>query len=120
MLTRRKLLESSGLAIGVGLLPLTAPALLTGREEQTNLLYLNLNESAFGPSPRALDAIRQGLALVSRYADAASAAAFTEQIAAREKVPAEQIVLGEVLDVLGTYFAAQGGAGGEFLYSSPG
>ena len=120
MLTRRKLLKSSGLTVGAGLLPPLAKALSTPAKAPSQLIYLNLNESPYGPSPRALEAVQQGLTTLSRYADASSAAAFTEQIATRERVAPEQIVLGEVLDVLGTYFAARGGAGGEFLYSSPG
>ena len=120
MFTRRTLLKSSGLAIGAGLLPLGATAPPIGDGDQAPSLYLNLNESAFGPSPRAVEAVRQNLGRLNRYADAASAAALTEQIAAKEGVPAEQIVLGEVLDTLGSYFAARGGPGGEFLYSSPG
>jgi len=119
MMTRRNLLKTSGLAIGAGFLPAAAsiPAIV---EPHGGLLYLNLNESAFGPSPKAVAAAQQALARVNRYADAISAAALTEQIAAREKVSAEQIVLGEVLDALGTYYAGKGGLGGEFLYSSPG
>jgi histidinol-phosphate aminotransferase len=119
MMTRRNLLKSSGLAIGAGFLP-AAASLAGPMDPQGELLYLNLNESAFGPSPRAVAAVQQALARVNRYADAISAAALTEQIAAREKVSAEQIVLGEVLDALGTYYAGKGGPGGEFLYSSPG
>ena len=120
MLTRRNLLKSSSLAIGAGLLPLSTTASAVVGNETATLLHLNLNESAFGPSPRALEAVQRLLPQVSRYADAALADSLTEQIAAREQVPAEQIVLGEVLDALGTYFAAKGGPGGEFLYSSPG
>jgi histidinol-phosphate aminotransferase len=120
MLTRRNLLKSSGLAVGAGLLPIEATALPDGENPRSSLLYLNLNESAFGPSPRALEAAKQALTNANRYADATQAKGLTEQIAAREKVPAEQIVLGEVLDVLGSFYAAKGGPGGEFLYSSPG
>ena len=121
MLTRRALLKSSSLALGAGLLsPPNAMALPAVDGDHGRLLYLNLNESAFGPSPHAVEAARQGLGRLNRYADAVSAAELREQIAAKEGVPAEQIVLGEVLDALGSYFAAKGGPGGEFLYSSPG
>jgi histidinol-phosphate aminotransferase len=121
MLTRRTLLRSSSLAIGAGLLPAShAPARPASAGDQSKLLYLNLNESAFGPSPRAVEAVNQELGRLSRYADAVAAAELTEQIAAKEGVPAEQIVLGEVLAILGSYFAGKGGPGGEFLYSSPG
>ena len=43
----------------------------------------------------------------------------TKTIAAREGIAAEQIVLGEILDVLGLYLSAHGGPGGEFIYSEP-
>jgi histidinol-phosphate aminotransferase len=120
MLTRRTLLTSSGLAIGASLLAHEATALPSSASDRSSLLYLNLNESAFGPSPHAVEAIRSEMVRLNRYADVAAATSLTEQIAAKEKVAAEQIVLGEVLGTLGSYFAAQGGPGGEFLYSSPG
>ncbi len=41
-------------------------------------------------------------------------------IAAREGVPKEQIILGEILEPLGTHLSLQGGPGGEFIYSDPG
>ena len=41
-------------------------------------------------------------------------------IAAREAVPKEQIILGEILEPLGTHLSLQGGPGGEFIYSDPG
>lgn len=65
-----------------------------------------------------MEAVRQSFGRLNLYADAASAAALTEQITAKERVSAEQVVLGEVLDALGTYFAAKGEV--SFFYSSPG
>jgi histidinol-phosphate aminotransferase len=41
-------------------------------------------------------------------------------IAAREGVAPEQIILGEILEPLGTHLSLQGGPGGEFIYSDPG
>jgi histidinol-phosphate aminotransferase len=41
-------------------------------------------------------------------------------IAARERVLPEQVILGDVLDALGQYLAQSGGPGGEFVYSNPG
>jgi histidinol-phosphate aminotransferase len=35
-------------------------------------------------------------------------------------VAADQIVLGEILHILGLFLAAEGGPGGEFIYSAPG
>jgi histidinol-phosphate aminotransferase len=43
-----------------------------------------------------------------------------EAIAAREAVPKDQIILGEILEPLGVHLSLQGGPGGEFVYSDPG
>jgi histidinol-phosphate aminotransferase len=78
-----------------------------------DLIYLNLNENAFGPSLRVPYAIQGELSRVSRYADASSAQVFADQIAAYERVPVDQIVLGEILGALGLYLGSKGGPGGE-------
>eukprot|EP01035_Chromulina_nebulosa_P010987 gene10987-14708_t len=71
----------------------------------------------------ALDAVNKaceadvGEAATVSYA---ASSALAKQIAAFEGVAPEQIVLGEILDVLGLYLSAQGGPGGEFIYSEPG
>jgi histidinol-phosphate aminotransferase len=83
-------------------------------------IRLSLNENPFGPSPLALQAIKANLADLSRYANEEEIAALTTTISQRENVAAEQIVLGEILDVLGLYLSARGGPGGEFIYSEPG
>jgi len=44
----------------------------------------------------------------------------TKIIAAREIVPDEQIILGEILAPLGLQLALNGPTGGEFIYSAPG
>lgn len=80
---------------------------------------LSLNENAFGCSALAIEAIRRELADLSRYTES-EADALTAQIAAKEGVSANQIVLGEVLSALGVQLGLDGGAGGEFLYSQPG
>jgi histidinol-phosphate aminotransferase len=118
-LTRRSLIKTSSLTIGATLLPLHAFPSVTESPAQ-NLIHLNLNENAFGPSPSIVPAIQRELPLLSRYADAASARALAEQIAAYERVPVEQVVLGEILGALGLYLGSQGGPGGEFVYSTPG
>ena len=41
-------------------------------------------------------------------------------IADREGVPKDHIILGEILEPLGTHLSLQGGPGGEFIYSDPG
>jgi histidinol-phosphate aminotransferase len=123
-LNRRSLLKASGLALGASILsPLTAlpeevPA--APRESTTLLLRLSLNENPYGPSPHVAEAIHQELARLNRYADADAAQRFAEQIAAHERVPVEQVVLGEILGLLGILLASEGGPGSEFLYSTPG
>ena len=87
---------------------------------QSNVVHLNLNENAYGPSSKVLDAITRELTRINRYGDAHVAEQLTEQIAAFEKLPVEQVLLGEILGVLGPHLGGQGGPGGEFVYSSPG
>jgi histidinol-phosphate aminotransferase len=48
------------------------------------------------------------------------ARALEQQIADREGVLPDQIILGEILDSLGLQLALNGGTGGEFIYSEPG
>jgi histidinol-phosphate aminotransferase len=83
------------------------------------LVRLSLNENPFGPAPSVAAAIERELANLSRYTDAA----FDELlslIAAKEGVPRDQIILGEILEPLGNHLGLQGGPGGEFIYSDPG
>jgi aminotransferase class I and II len=57
----------------------------------------------------------RGFVVISDRADL-----LTKAIAARERVPEEQIVLGEILGQLGFLLALTGPVGGEFIYSAPG
>jgi Histidinol-phosphate/aromatic aminotransferase and cobyric acid decarboxylase len=82
-------------------------------------IRLSLNENAFGPSPRALTAIRNELVRAWRYSGD-EVAQLESKIAAREGVSPDQIVIGEILDALGLHLALDGGPGGEFIYSEPG
>jgi histidinol-phosphate aminotransferase len=77
---------------------------------------LSLNENAFGCSPRVGKAIRNSLGTLNRYTERA-ADVLTEQIAAQESVPPDQVLLGSVLAPLGTQL---GLTGGELIYSVPG
>jgi histidinol-phosphate aminotransferase len=79
-----------------------------------------LNENPYGPSPLVAEAIHREFNRLDRYADADAARELAEQIAAYERVPYEQVVLGEILGLLGIYLASEGGPGSEFLYSTPG
>jgi histidinol-phosphate aminotransferase len=82
-------------------------------------IRLSLNENPFGPSPRAVDAIRADLDGLSSYTGD-TLAELTTLISQRERIASEQIVLGEVLHVFGLYLSATGGSGSEFIYSVPG
>ncbi|MGC2778537.1 MAG: histidinol-phosphate transaminase [Bradyrhizobium sp.] len=82
-------------------------------------IRLALNENPFGPSPLAIEAIRADLAGLARYTGR-EVETLTAAIAGRENIAADQIVLGENLDVLGLYLSARGGAGGAFVYAEPG
>jgi histidinol-phosphate aminotransferase len=84
------------------------------------LVRLSFNENPYGPSRDVADAIQREFNRLNRYADSQAALRLAEQIATYEHVPAEQVVLGEILDFLGLYLGSQGGPGGEFIYSTPG
>ena len=122
--TRRELLKSSGLIIGAGVF---APQLVfaevskpTPSSKTEPLIRLSLNENPYGPSPNVAQALQLEFGRLSRYADAPLARQLTEQIAEYEHIPVEQVVLGEILDLLGLFLGSSGGPGGEFLYSTPG
>lgn len=117
--TRRSILKLSSFALAAQALPRDARNFAYG-QSGSSLIHLNLNENAFGASPRVEGAIRRELPNASRYADALSAGALAEQIAAYERVPVEQVVPGEILGALGLYLGSAGGPGGEFIYSTPG
>ena len=80
---------------------------------------LSLNENPFGCSPAVTEAIRNNLAGLSRYTEG-DAEQLKTQIAAKEGVSPQQVILGEVLPALGTQLSVTGGSGGEFIYSTPG
>jgi histidinol-phosphate aminotransferase len=83
------------------------------------VIRLSHNESPYGPSPHALRAIKDNLAGLDRYVGD-ELDQLTTAIATHERITPDQIVLGEVLDVLGLYLSARGDPGGEFIYSEPG
>ena len=109
------MLIGQDLAGGVGLSAQTVrPATVPNAH-----VRLSLNENAFGCSPLAVEAIRRGLTDLARYTES-DAQLLTAQIAAKEGVLPEQIVIGEVLPALGIQLGLSGGPGGEFVYSKPG
>ena len=118
-LTRRSLLKTSTLALGTTLLPAAGLAMASS-DDPHEVIHLNLNENAFGPSASVVPALQQQFSRLARYAEPAAAQALAEQIAAYERIPVEQVVLGEILGALGLYLGSEGGPGGEFIYSTPG
>ncbi len=90
-----------------------------GAVASANPVRLSLNENPLGPSPQARAAIERELGQVARYVGV-EARGLERQIAAREGVAPDQIILGEILDSLGLQLALAGGPGGEFIYSRPG
>src|ERR1700676_1946627 len=83
------------------------------------LVRLSLNENPYGPSAAAVAALQREFSNLCRYTGA-EYDGLVGVIAAREGVAQEQIILGEILEPLGTYLSLQGGPGGEFIYSDPG
>jgi histidinol-phosphate aminotransferase len=117
VLTRRDWLTTSGVALGGLALPrASAHAESTMQPRRARL---SLNENPLGPSPLALAAIRAQFGEICRYADE-EVDGLTQAIVAHEGVPADQIVLGEILRELGLHLAMDGPRGGEFIYSEPG
>lgn len=120
-MTRRKLFGAGSVALS----GLTSPAIGTATSSTlaglppAGLTRLALNENPFGPSPLAVDAIRNALPEIARYAGD-DARALEQQIADREGVSPDQVIIGELLDALGLQLALGGGPGGEFIYSEPG
>ena len=119
-LTRRHLLQTSTLALAASTLPASALNPPPIAPEAHSPIRLCFNENPFGPAPTVAQAIARQLPHINRYADATTAQAFAEQIAAYEQIPVDQVVLGEILGLLGLYLGFEGGPGGEFLYSTPG
>jgi len=77
--------------------PFVAPEELARRVGRTSLLRLGANESAFGPSPRALAAMRDALDHISWYGDPQSLE-LREALAARHGCAPENVVIGSGID----------------------
>ena len=82
-------------------------------------INLSLNENPFPPSEAVNDSLLKELPNIYRYA-AQDGDEFVKQVAKHEGVSAEQIIPGELLELLGVYLGIKGGAGSEFIYSVPG
>ncbi|MEQ9350276.1 MAG: histidinol-phosphate transaminase, partial [Alphaproteobacteria bacterium] len=78
---------------------------------------LSANESAFGPSPKAAEAVRQLAGELHRYPDGDSTD-LRAAIAAGHGVPAEHVLCGTGSDeVIGLLVRAYAGAGDEVLFT---
>jgi len=120
---RREWLRMIGLAAGSSMAacrlpaePVQEVALPAAAEKR---IRLSLNENPFGPAPGVVAAIQREFASLCRYTDAGFGQ-LVARIATKEQLPEEQIILGEILEPLGTHLSLQGGTGGEFIYSDPG
>jgi histidinol-phosphate/aromatic aminotransferase/cobyric acid decarboxylase-like protein len=117
-MTRRKLFGGAALS-GFALSSVDTASTSLATAPAASLTRLSLNENPFGPSSLAVRAIQNALTGIARYAGD-DAHALEQQVAEREGVSPDQIVLGEILDSLGLQLALEGGTGGEFIYSKPG
>jgi histidinol-phosphate aminotransferase len=79
--------------------PFVSPEELARRVGRTSLVRIGANESAFGPSPRAIAAMRETLALTSYYGDPESFELRTA-LAERHGCGIENIVVGAGIDDL--------------------
>ncbi len=79
--------------------PFVAPEELARRVGRTSLLRLGANESAFGPSPRAIAAMREAVNLTSWYGDPESIA-LRSALALRHNCAVEEIVIASGIDEL--------------------
>jgi len=88
-MTRRMLLETLGAGAATALAARRAEAASPG-----NVIRLNRNENAYGPSPRAIEAIHETAASdANRYPDV-EAEELRRRIAAYHRIRPEQVVLG--------------------------
>jgi histidinol-phosphate aminotransferase len=79
--------------------PFVAPEELARRVGRTSLLRLGANESAFGPSPKAVAAMRDAVGQASWYGDPESVE-LRAAIAARHECALENVVIGSGIDDL--------------------
>jgi histidinol-phosphate aminotransferase len=79
--------------------PFVAPEELARRVGRASLVRLGANESAFGPSPRAIAAMQAAVPLISHYGDPESVDLRTV-LAARHGCKIENIVVGSGVDEL--------------------
>jgi len=97
--------------------PFVAPEELARRVGRATLVRLGANESAFGPSPRAIAAMQAAVPLVAHYGDPESVELRTA-LAARHGCKIENIVVGSGVDeLLGLICRTYGAFGDPVLMS---
>lgn len=113
MLTRRTLLRSSLVAAGAASLDLGALAGPVARSASSKWIELDRNENPYGPSQAARKAMIDRIERGNRYLDGDELNAFRDQIAKREGVTREHIVLGagssEILWMAAREYLREGG-----------
>lgn len=80
-------------------IPFVGPEELERRRARPFLARIGANESGFGPSPQAIEAMRAGLSRIWQYGDATSHD-LTHALSAHLGVPAAAITVGEGIDGL--------------------
>jgi histidinol-phosphate aminotransferase len=118
MIIQNAISRGEYLAVDSAALGNAAPLPRSATPPQSSLIRLSLNENPLGPARAAKEEIQKEMARICRYPDRADL--LVKTIAARERVPDEQIVLGDILAPLGLHLALTGPVGGEFIYSTPG
>jgi histidinol-phosphate aminotransferase len=97
--------------------PFVAPEELARRVGRASLVRLGANESAFGPSPKAIAAMQAALPLISNYGDPESVDLRTA-LAERHSCKIENIVVGSGVDeLLGLICRTYGALGDPVLMS---
>lgn len=86
---------------------------------QQKTIQVSLNENPYGPAKGVSAAIAAETNQVARYTGT-EGSILIEAIAKKEGVAPDQIVTGELLELLGVYLGLKGGSGSEFVYTVPG
>lgn len=91
---------------------------LSSSGQQKNI-QVSLNENPYGPAKGVAVAIAKETAHIARYTGT-EGDDLISAIAKREGVAPDQIVAGELLELLGVYLGLKGGKDSEFIYTVPG
>ncbi|SEN30976.1 histidinol-phosphate aminotransferase [bacterium A37T11] len=107
----------------IGLALIGALAIAAAQAQTISLpkrpILLSLNENAYGPAPAVRQAITAQFENLSRYTRNEGDVLIAD-IAKKEGVSADQVITGEILELLGVYLGIEAGPGSEFIYSVPG